>query len=148
MTKHTVVTIPELEPHLESLAIIVGGLTVPYEPAVSFKAVQHPAAVVRLVATPVGLLRLAAHLLAHLKDAPSPDQHDSFERICADDSAALVVDVVDTMPLPSSSPMPSRMRVGLWAAAMTGLWVSSLLLWAIGLYASVMWVGARLMSWW
>ena len=148
MTKHSGVTDPELGGRLSSFVTSVASLTAPSEPAVSFKAVKHPAEVVRLVATPVGLLRLAAHLLAHLEAAPSPDQHASFERICADDSSSLVIDVVDTMPLSLSPPRPRGLRVGVWAAAMAGLWISSLFLWAIGLYTSVMWVGTRLLSLW
>jgi len=148
MTRNTAVINPELTRHLESVAVSVRELAVPFEPAVSLKAEQHPGALVRLVATPIGLLRLAAHIVAHVKDGSSQDQHESFERIYADDSASLVIDVVDAMPLPPSSRTPSRIRAGLWTIAMMGLWASSLVLWAIGLYVSVMWVGARLMPWW
>lgn len=137
---------------VETLVASIDGLSVDDSPGIAIAATFKPN-LVHIVGTPVGLLRLSAHLLALAMGSSWRERERLLASQCAEgswhvlatvsDDVSGMLRVLDAAPLP-----PSNRRAMLFSGSMGTLAVTSLLFWAIGLYATITWVGTRVAAWW
>lgn len=138
-----------LRSQIDTLVASVDALPVADEAVLAIAATVKPGTI-HVVGTRAGLLRFSAYLLAHATGAPSKEREQLFTTQSAEHSWPLRTTVVEKVPLDWNaldSP-PRRGGAALIAAAMAALAVSNVLLWSVGLYVTVLWVGARLLSSW